>query len=204
MKPRRAKRSGPARAAAYPGRVRIIAGKWRGRYLDVTDMPGLRPTPNRVRETLFNWLTPFLPGAACLDLFAGSGALCIESLSRGAGHAVMVERQRPAADLLRRNLERLGGDAAEVIEADAVDYLAGPVRPMDIIFVDPPFAREDLISVCTRMIAERGWLKPGGLVYVEAPATLAPLPLPPRWETVKHKATGQVGYHLLRAGPAVS
>src|SRR3990172_6640650 len=201
MKPRRAKRSGPARAAAYPGRVRIIAGKWRGRYLDVTDMPGLRPTPNRVRETLFNWLTPFLPGAACLDLFAGSGALCIESLSRGAGHAVMVERQRPAADLLRRNLERLGGDAAEVIEADAVDYLAGPVRPMDIIFVDPPFAREDLISVCTRMIAERGWLKPGGLVYVEAPATLAPLPLPPSWETVKHKATGQVGYHLPRAGP---
>jgi 16S rRNA (guanine966-N2)-methyltransferase len=200
MKPRREKRPRSARDVAYPGRVRIIAGQWRGRYLDVTDMPGLRPTPNRVRETLFNWLTPFLPGADCLDLFAGSGALCIESLSRGAAHAVMVEQQRPVADNLRRNLERLGAAHAEVIEADAAGYLAGPVRPMDIIFVDPPFARGDLIAACLATIARRGWLKPGGLVYVEAPATLDPLPLPPCWQTHRHKVTGQVGYHLLRAG----
>jgi 16S rRNA (guanine966-N2)-methyltransferase len=181
--------------------VRIIAGKWRGRYLDITSVPGLRPTPNRVRETLFNWLAPYLPGAACLDLFAGSGALCIESLSRGAARAVMVERQRPATVQLRSNLERLGAGNAEVVEADAVDYLNGPVAPMDIIFVDPPFARLDLIASCLKMIAERDWLRPGGLVYVEAPAELDPLPLPSRWQTVKHKVAGQVGYHLLSAGP---
>ncbi len=202
MKLRRDKRPAPARAAAYPGRIRIIAGQWRGRYLDVTDMPGLRPTPNRVRETLFNWLMPYLPGASCLDLFSGSGALCIESLSRGAAHAVMVERQGPAAAQLRRNLERLGAGNADVVEADAVDFLAGPVTPMDIIFIDPPFARSELIAICLKAIAQRGWLRPGGLVYVEAPAELEPLPLPPRWESVKYKATGQVGYHLLRAGSA--
>lgn len=187
-------------AAAYPGRVRIIAGKWRGRYLDVTDMPGLRPTPNRVRETLFNWLMPYLPGAACLDLFAGSGALCIESLSRGAARAVMVERQGPAAAQLRRNLARLDAGNADVVETDAADFLAGPVMPMDIIFIDPPFACGDLIATCLKTIEQRGWLKPGGLVYVESPAGLDPRPV--HWQTVKHKATGQVGYHLLRAGPA--
>jgi len=202
MNARRTRRNDPARTPAYPGRVRIIAGQWRGRYLEVTDMPGMRPTPNRVRETLFNWLMPWLPGAACLDLFAGSGALCLESLSRGASRAVMVEQQRPVAEQLRANLERLDAKGADVVETDALSYLNGPVQPMDIIYVDPPFVRGDLIPLCLQTIAGRGWLKPGGLVYVEAPSDLDPLPIPPGWETLKHKTAGEVGVTLLRGGPA--
>jgi 16S rRNA (guanine966-N2)-methyltransferase len=164
---------------------------------------GLRPTPDRVRETLFNWLAPELPGARCLDLFAGTGALCLEALSRGAGEAVMVEKAPAVAAALRANLVRLGARAAEVVNADALDYLAGPVAPFDIVFLDPPF-RSDLIGRCAQLLAARGWVRPGGLVYVEAPARLDPLPLPAAWELVRSKRTGEVGYHLVRVPAAAA
>jgi 16S rRNA (guanine966-N2)-methyltransferase len=177
--------------------VRIIGGHWRGRYLDVPPEPGLRPTPNRVRETLFNWLAPYLPGAHCLDLFAGSGALCLEALSRGAARVVMVEKAPHVAAQLRANLTRFKAQGAEVVCADAVEYLSRAVEPMDIIFVDPPFA-SDLVGRCAALIEARGWSKSGGLVYVEAPSGLQPLPLPAGWETLRSKTAGEVGYHLLK------
>ncbi len=180
--------------------MRIIAGRFRGRFLEVPEAPGLRPTPNRVRETLFNWLAPYLPGAHCIDLFSGTGALCLEALSRGAARVVMVESAPAAAKALRLNIARLKAEeGAEVVEADATAFLHSPPDPADIVFLDPPFA-SDLIARCAHLIETRGWLKPGGLVYVEAPATLQPLPVPPSWRALKSQSAGAVGYHLLRAG----
>lgn len=180
----------------YPGAVRIIAGQWRGRRLRVFAAPGLRPTPDRVRETLFNWLRPWLPGARCLDLFAGTGALCLEALSRGAGSAVMIEAVPAAVAILRENVTRLGAQHAQVIETQATDYLVGPAQGFDIVFVDPPFASE-LIARTSELLETGGWLSPGALVYVEAPAKLRPLPVPETWECLRSGTAGQVGYHLL-------
>lgn len=177
--------------------MRIIGGQWRGRYVEVREEPGLRPTPNRVRETLFNWLAPWLPGAKCLDLFSGTGALCLEALSRGAGRVVMVEKAAHVGEQLRANLQRLQAQGADVVCRDAIDYLSGPVEPMDIVFIDPPFA-SDLVARASALVQARGWLKPDGVVYVEAPASMRPLPVPATWETLRHKTAGEVGYHLLR------
>lgn len=159
--------------------------------------PGLRPTPDRVRETLFNWLAPELAGAVCLDLFAGSGALCLEALSRGAARATLVEQAPAPAAALRRNIETLQAQGAAVVQADAVNFLNGPVTPVDILFIDPPFA-SDLIGPCATLAEARGWVKPNGLVYIEAPSRLKNLPLPPTWEVIRSKTAGQVGYHLAR------
>jgi 16S rRNA (guanine966-N2)-methyltransferase len=193
------KRTGRASAPpAYPGRIRIIGGRWRGRKLPVLAEEGLRPTPDRVRETLFNWLAPIIDGARCLDLFSGTGALCLEALSRGAAEVVMVERAKHVAQQLRQNIATLGTDAARVVEADAVDFLRGAAEPFDVIFLDPPFA-SDLIERGGKLIEQGHWLKPGGFVYVEAPAAMQPLPVPVRWSAEKSKQAGQVGYHLFRA-----
>lgn len=192
------RRRGAAAARVYPGKVRIIGGLWRGRKLPVPAEPGLRPTPDRVRETLFNWLAPTIEGARCLDLFAGTGANCFEALSRGAAQAVMVERAAHVAAQLRRNVETLHARGADVIQGDAVEFLRRPAQPFDIVFLDPPFA-SDLIARCAALVAERGWIMPGGLIYVEAPRGRDPLPVPAAWQTLKSKQAGQVGYHLLRA-----
>jgi 16S rRNA (guanine966-N2)-methyltransferase len=189
------KRSAPGR---YPGTIRIIGGTWRSRRLNVPVADGLRPTPDRVRETLFNWLAPHLPGARCLDLFSGTGALCLEALSRGAGEVVMVEKAAHVAEALRANLEQLRAENARVVCTDATEFLARPHEPFDIVFLDPPF-RSDLIARCSVLLAERQWLRPGGLVYVEAPARMQPLPIPKVWEMVRSKTAGEVGYHLARA-----
>jgi 16S rRNA (guanine966-N2)-methyltransferase len=192
----------PARARAadrgsYPGKIRIIGGTWRSRRLTVPFSEGLRPTPDRVRETLFNWLAPYLAGARCLDLFAGTGALCLEALSRGAGEVVMIERAAPVADALRRNLEILGAPQAQVVNTDATEYLQRAPQPFDIVFLDPPF-QSDLIARCAPRLAECGWVRPGGLVYIEAPSSMEPLPIPADWELIRTKKAGQVGYHLAR------
>jgi len=184
----------------YPGVLRIIGGQWRGRKLPVPESDGLRPTPNRVRETLFNWLRPHLPGARCLDVTAGTGSLCLEALSQGADKVVMVEQSAEAVRALRQNLESLGaGDRAQLIQGDGLAFLDGPVTPVDIIFLDPPF-RSDLVARCSRKIAERGWLKSGGLVYIEAPREMSPLPIPDDWSLIRSKTAGKVGYHLARSG----
>jgi 16S rRNA (guanine966-N2)-methyltransferase len=195
-------------SAGYPGQIRIIGGQWRGRRLPVLHAEGLRPTPDRVRETVFNWLAPYLPGARCLDLFAGTGALCLEALSRGAAAAVLVERSTALADHLRSLVQTLSANAT-VITADAVDYLArfahrAPTREetFDIVFIDPPFA-SDLIEHCSALVASHGVLRPGGLAYIEAPSRMKRLPLPPGWELLRTQRAGQVGYHLARSPAAL-
>jgi 16S rRNA (guanine966-N2)-methyltransferase len=196
---RKSPRRSPAakKKSSYPGRLRIIGGRWRGRRLSVPESEGLRPTPDRVRETLFNWLQPYLAGAGCLDLFAGTGALCLEALSRGAGRVVMVEQAAPVAERLRQTLEMLDAENATVVRTDAVEYLGQAPEAFDIIFLDPPF-RSDLVARCAGLIETRGWIKPGGLVYIEAPSRIKSLPLPATWELIRSKEAGQVGYHLAK------
>jgi len=189
------------RGSRYPGQIRIIGGRWRGRRLPVPPAEGLRPTPDRVRETVFNWLSPYIDGARCIDLFAGTGALCLEALSRGAASAVLVERSHAVAEHLRQVIRTLDANA-KVIEADAVEFLAGwspstLARPFDVVFIDPPFA-SDLIARCAAQIEQCGVLRPGGFAYVEAPSRLTPLPIPSTWELVRSRTAGQVGYYLAR------
>jgi 16S rRNA (guanine966-N2)-methyltransferase len=191
-------RAAGGRASTYPGSIRIIGGQWRSRRLPVLSAEGLRPTPDRVRETLFNWLAPYIDGARCLDLFAGTGALCLEALSRGASEVVMVEQDAEAVRLLRANIERLQAQGAEVVASDALEYLTGRARPFDIVFLDPPFAvAETMIRRCTERLSA-GWLKPGAHVYVEAPRALKTLPLPADWQLIKHGTAGQIAYSLVR------
>jgi len=155
----------------------------------------LRPTPDRVRETLFNWLQPYIAGATCLDLFAGTGALCLEALSRGAGQVVMVEKDAHVVECLRQHVATLQALNADVVQADAVDFLRQTPQPFDIVFLDPPF-KSDLIARCAELVETNGWIKRGGLVYVEAPSQVDVLPLPATWELIRSKKAGQVGYHL--------
>lgn len=188
------------------GELRIIAGQWRSRTLRFPAVAGVRPTPNRVRETLFNWLQPWLPGARCLDLFAGSGALGLEALSRGSAAAVLVERQPQVAAALRANVALLKAASADTVETDAVSFLAyGPVQAFDIVFLDPPFTPEPgadtVLARCCELLESRGWLKPHGLVYLEVPAGPLP-PVPPVWTPIRDKRAGKVGYHLLRRNEA--
>ena len=155
---------------------------------------GLRPTPNRIRETLFNWLQPWIAGADCLDLSAGTGSLCFESLSRGARSAVLIESSHMAVKQIRENLNLLKASNAIVLEESALQYLQGQVKEFDIIFLDPPF-KSDLIVTCFALIHERVWLKPGGLLYIEAPAKSELPDLPTGWSLFRSKSSGEVGYH---------
>lgn len=182
------------------GRLRIVAGNWRSRLLDIADVEGLRPTSERIRETLFNWLSPVIQGANCLDLFAGTGALGLEALSRGAASAVFVERSSVAAHQLRRNIELLDARGATVLQQDALAYLEGDfTRRFDIVFLDPPFAADLLDETC-RLLQERGCLAEGAFVYLEQAAKARPPELPAGWQLVKDKKAGQVRYMLARAG----
>ena len=194
-KPRRNARSG---TTSLPVRLRIVAGMWRSRLLDIADVPGLRPTSERIRETLFNWLAPCIEGSRCLDLFAGSGALGIEALSRGAASAVFVERSAAAVRQLAQSLESLGATKGVVIAGDALDYLRNETPSnFDIVFVDPPFAADFYAETC-RLLADRGWVSPGSLVYLEQDRTEAVPELPRNWQLQKEKTTGNVRYSLVR------
>lgn len=185
------------RGDSYPGSVRIIGGKWRGRRLPVAEGEGLRPTPNRIRETIFNWLRPWIAGARCLDVTAGTGSLCLEALSQGAGSAVMLEKNPLAVQFLRSNVATLAAENVDVMQTDAVDFLAGSPSAFDIVFLDPPF-RSQLIAECAQLLEQRGWLKPQALIYIEAPAAVVDLPIPDSWHVIKSKIAGQVGYHLIK------
>ncbi len=189
----RGRRGGAART------LRIIGGIWRGRRLRFPPTPEIRPTPDRVRETLFNWVAPRVPGARCLDLFAGSGALGLEALSRGAAHVTFVERDPAAAREIRARLTEWGAHAATVEHADARAFLQRPpATPFDLVFLDPPFASTLLEETAARL--ERGgWLADGALVYVESPADAAP-PVPAGWTPLRAKRAGEVGYHLYSRG----
>ena len=184
-----------------PGRrnsLRIVGGGWRGRRVHFPDSPGLRPTPDRVRETLFNWLQFSVAGARCLDLFAGSGALGLEALSRAAREVVFVDEAAAVAQSLREELERLGGKArGRVLQTTAARYLGTPAEPFDVIFLDPPFGR-DALAQPIALIEAGGWIKPGGSVYLECERQAGAPLLPKEWELVKSKSAGEVGYHLAR------
>ncbi len=158
-------------------------------------MDGLRPTTDRVKETIFNWLAPHVRGARCLDLFAGSGGLGLEALSRYAEKVTLVEMDKGAAEQLRKNLAALGSQQGEVIQADAVSWLQGPATPFDLVFLDPPFRRELLPQVC-ELLEQRGWLAPDALIYLEREKEMSDLPLPGSWQQLKDKQAGQVCYQL--------
>lgn len=179
------------------GRLRIVAGKWRSRLLPIADEPGLRPTSERIRETLFNWLAPLIEGSRCLDLFAGSGALGLEALSRGAREVVFVERSTRAARVLEESLASLGASGVEIHKIDALEYLRREPEAFDIVFLDPPFDA-DLGGDLCRLLSERGWLAPGARVYLEQDRN-RPIPeLPEGWTVHREKTAGQVRYALLK------
>jgi 16S rRNA (guanine966-N2)-methyltransferase len=179
-----------------PGRIRIIGGSLRNSRLDVPDLPGLRPTPDRVRETLFNWLAPTIAGVQALDLCAGTGALGIEALSRGAAVVRFVERDAQVAQALRDNLTRLKATGGEVSLAEASAFLQGRAQVYGLVFLDPPFA-QGLWEGLARQLEQGGWLTPSALIYVESPRQQS-LQLPPNWQPYRDGAAGDVRYALYR------
>ncbi|MBM5812805.1 MAG: 16S rRNA (guanine(966)-N(2))-methyltransferase RsmD, partial [Gammaproteobacteria bacterium] len=187
--------------AAPGGRctLRIIGGEWRGRRIRFPDRPGLRPTPDRVRETLFNWLSPRIADARCLDLFAGSGALGLEALSRGAAEVVFVESDAAAACALAATVMSLTPARGRVVAADALAFLHGEPRPFDVVFLDPPFG-SGLLAAAIHALDTRGWLTPAGCVYVEAPAADGPPAWPGRWREHRSGRAGAVAFRLALAG----
>ncbi len=185
-----------ARRPGGSNTLRIIGGEWGGRKLRFADGEGLRPTTDRVRETLFNWLAPLIHGARCLDLFAGSGALGLEALSRGAGEVVFVDTNPAAIAALKENLALLKAENGEVKRGDALSYLRGESRKFDVVFLDPPF-RRDLLQPALQLLAENNWLATGARLYLELESE-QPLPeLPQGWEVLRSKQAGQVAYHLV-------
>ena len=183
-------------AGAAAGHVRIIGGRWRGTRLPVADLPGLRPTPDRVRETLFNWLQPVLPGARVLDLFAGSGALGLEAVSRGAREALLVERDPVLVEALHATTQRLdAAEAVHVLRADAVSLLRTPLHGrFDVVFVDPPFADgawAPVLSALAPWLADDAWL------YLESPSEQAIAP-DASWLPHREGRTRDVRYALYR------
>lgn len=180
--------------------LRIIGGAWRGRRVKFPDIAAIRPTPDRVRETLFNWLQHDVAGSRCLDLFAGSGALGLEALSRGAARVVFVDRERDVIEQLSATLNMLRASGGQLEQRDAVRFLEGSAQPFDIVFLDPPFDRDLLPGICSAL-ENRGWLAPGALIYIESPARGPAPALPAAWKLLKSGRAGEVGYHLARRGP---
>lgn len=193
---KRSVRGGGSNPESSPGRIRIIGGQWRSRQLPVPDRPGLRPTPDRLRETLFNWLQDCIQGARCLDLFAGSGALGFEAASRGAARVVLVERDPALARALDAQVNVLQAAQMQVCCSDALQWLNQPQELFDIIFLDPPFGT-DLLSQSLELIAANAMLRAGGRVYVEAPLNDAPSETD-QWMQIKQTRAGKVRAVLLQ------
>ena len=176
--------------------VRIISGKHKGRKIKFLDFEGLRPTPDRVKETLFNWLAPAISNASCLDLFAGSGSLGFEAASRGASKVIMVEKENTILDMLKKNILALRIDNIEVVGSDVMIYLAYlKGRKFDIIFLDPPF-HKNLLQECLDAIHECQLLKPSSLIYIESEAEHEDLQLPEGFSFYARKKAGNVSYCL--------
>ncbi|EAR55834.1 hypothetical protein SKA34_16735 [Photobacterium sp. SKA34] len=177
------------------GFVRIISGQWRGRKLPVHDVEGLRPTTDRVKETLFNWLAQDIYQSKCLDLFAGSGGLSFEALSRGAESVTMLELDKKAANQLEQNLKTVGAKNATVVNGDSLTFLSQQGRAHDLVFIDPPF-RKDLIQDVIAALENNGWLAPHAMIYIEAEKELGNLITPSHWHLYREKTAGQVCYRL--------
>ncbi|WP_089849875.1 16S rRNA (guanine(966)-N(2))-methyltransferase RsmD [Halomonas saccharevitans] len=193
---RKSRRPGPG-APAKAGRLRLIGGDYRRRQLPVLDHPGLRPTPDRVRETLFNWLTAAVPGARVLDLFAGTGALGLEALSRGAREATFVEADARVARQLADNLATLGAsERATLLTTQAQAFLADTAAPFSLVFLDPPF-HQDLAAGCCAALEADGWLAEEAWIYLETESSLAPA-VPTSWQLHREVRAGDSTGRLFR------
>lgn len=181
---------------AAPQRVRIISGQWKGRLLPVIHKPGLRPTPNRIRETLFNWLQTYIEGSECLDLFAGSGALGFEAASRGASHITLIEKDPAIVQLLTQQVDSLQANTIEVRQSDGFNYLQHIEKTFDIIFLDPPFNQFDLHTLLVKLAVLK-ILKPSAKIYVESPLGQLPEELPVGWSWWRRAKASRVEYGLI-------
>lgn len=176
--------------------IRIIGGHHRGRKLSFPDAPGLRPTGDRIRETLFNWIVSDIAQARCLDAFAGSGSLGFEAASRGAGRVVMLERERKVCGRLNENARLLDLEQVQVQQVDTLTWLGqAATETFDLVFLDPPFA-DGLLEQCCEGLLNGGWLAPKARVYIEYPVSELPK-LPEAWHIEKQKKAGQVGYAII-------
>jgi len=178
-------------------RLRIIGGKWRSRMLPIVDAEGLRPTTDRVRETVFNWLQPSLYGAKVLDLFAGSGVLAFEALSREAKSAVLIEKNKQAARNLNENAKTLGASNAQIVNTDALNWLATCDQTFNVIFLDPPFSK-GLLPSCIELINDKDLIETNGWVYIESESDLRDLPIPRHWHLHREKKAGIVVLRLFQ------
>ena len=182
------------------GHLRIIGGQWRSRKLGFPEAPGLRPTPDRVRETLFNWLAAHIEGAKVLDAFTGSGALYIEALSRGASMALALDANATAISSLRHNLDLLGCATGQLLQSDALKYLETQTpSAFDLVFLDPPFHQNLLPATCT-LLEEKGWLAERAWIYTESETPPSALQMPATWRLHREKKAGQVYYSLWQRG----
>lgn len=185
-----------AHGAGEPGQLRIIGGQWRGRKLMFPSVPGLRPSPDRVRETVFNWLMHSVSGARCLDLFAGSGALGLEALSRGASHCSFVDSSGPACRSIGDHLRTLHCDTAAVANSETRVWLRQTApQPFDIVFLDPPF-RGELLGECCELLESGGWLAAAAWIYVEAASDETLPAVPANWRLHRDRVAGKVAYRL--------
>lgn len=177
--------------------LRIIGGQWRSRRLTFTAVEGLRPTTDRVRETLFNWVSPIMPGARCLDLFAGSGALGLEALSREASSVTFIDLSPVATRSLQQNLQLLGATNANILTTNTVNWLKNntPDEPYHIIFLDPPF-RCGLVNQCIEQLNNTNYVATGTHIYLEIEKEAGRPPVPPHWRLHREKEAGQVRYML--------
>ncbi|MBP7980714.1 MAG: 16S rRNA (guanine(966)-N(2))-methyltransferase RsmD [Tolumonas sp.] len=202
----RSKTSSSSRSTASAGRsgtIRLISGQWRGRKLPVHDVEGLRPTTDRVKETLFNWLATDVRHSRCLDVFAGSGSLGFEALSRYASYVMMIEQEPKAARQLQQNLQTLQCTQAQVVCRDALQVLQQPcTEPFELVFLDPPF-RKELLSQVIPLLEQQGWLADSALIYLERENEGTPPVIPANWQLLKDRQAGQVCYQLyLRERPS--
>ena len=179
------------------GSLRIIAGRWRGRKLTVLDLEGLRPTSDRIRETLFNWLQPTIGQANCLDLFAGSGALGLEAASRGAQKVTLVELDAKAAEQLCTNCRQLAADNCQLVNQDAATFLSGNSEQYDIVFIDPPY-QADLWTPIAEQLVSQKCLSVNAHIYLEYPSHITQPSLPTHWQLIKEKKAGAVNYCLFK------
>lgn len=186
-----------------PGFVRIIAGKWRGRRLPVLAGKNLRPTPDRVRETLFNWLASHIAGARCLDLFAGSGSLGMEALSRGAVSVTLVDQSQEVVTHLQALMQKFTSDqdhamqSARIYRATVPKELQFEENPYDVVFIDPPYQAE-LLLICCDYLEKNSFLAPSALIYLESGREIDESLLPSNWKIIKSKKAGQVFYALAK------
>lgn len=177
------------------GQIRIIGGKWRGRKLPVLYSQGLRPTTDRVKETLFNWLMPVIQDARCLDCFAGSGGLGIEALSRYARETTFIEYERTVAQQITTNLALLNAENGHVIQDSALSYLAKQGSPYNVVFLDPPF-HKGMLSDTIQLLEKNGWLAQDCYIYIEEEVKAQTYTIPTCWTLHREKIAGQVTYRL--------